>query len=323
MIFIIDNNSEKHSSVITLDALSYMKNTAGGHGSIKQAKPDREAYPMGSSELRQSTCPPSLRERKIVGPVYDVLRCRWQWVQIYDGILNNKSTQMLSHSRYITPMKELSGVLGRKGREHLAFKWVHFARLIPAGIYPVIVPGSCKALSLGSFKCFKKPGLIHLYNVPGQQREAWYSQNSKMLKWFSWIYTTQNQVIRDGNLYVLAQHPPTEGLNRPPESLRAFEHESTSLKKGWQIPRTSDPLAEVLWPQEVVKEWLFAYSKARESHISIPKMCSYTRNVFVMCLLSSIRHKNHQVNCSYKIIKQVSILILGLLMSETQFLFQL
>lgn len=89
---------------------------------------------------------------------------------------------MLSHSRYIIPTKELSGILGRKGREHLAFKWVHFARLIPAGIYPVIMPGSCKALSLGSFKCFKKPGLIHLFNVPGQQEEAWFSQNSKNIE---------------------------------------------------------------------------------------------------------------------------------------------
>lgn len=81
-------------------------------------------------------------------------------------------------------------------------------------------------------------------------------------------------------------------------------------RKAGKFPGRQTLWQNYWWPQEVWKEWLFAYSKARESHINIPKMCSYIRYAFVMCLLSSIRNKNHRVNSSYKIIKQVSILYL-------------
>lgn len=107
-----------------------------------------------------------------------------------------------------------------------------------------------------------------------------------------------------------ATYTEPEHLNGPLETWRVFQHESKFQKKGWQIPRMTDHLAELLVAQEVLKEWLFAYSKARKTHIISPKMCSYTRQAFVMCLLSSIWDKNHQVNCSYKIIKQINILYL-------------
>lgn len=42
-------------------------------------------------------------------------------------------------------------------------------------------------------------------------------------------------------------------LNRPLETLRVFRHESKSQKKGWQIPKMSEPLAELLVAQEVLE----------------------------------------------------------------------
>lgn len=84
----------------------------------------------------------------------------------------------------------------------------------------------------------------------------------------------------------------TRRFKQTTRNSKGVSEELKSLKKGWQIPRMSDPWQNYWWPQEVSKEWLFAYSKARESHINNPKTCSYTRYALVMCLLSSVKYKS-------------------------------
>lgn len=57
---------------------------------------------------------------------------------------------------------------------------------------------------------------------------------------------------------------------------------SQSLRrKVGKFPGCRTPWQNYWWPEEVLKEWLFAYSKAKKSHIYIPKMCSYMRYAFV------------------------------------------
>lgn len=99
-------------------------------------------------------------------------------------------------------------------------------------------------------------------------------------------------------------------LNRPLETLRGFQHESKSQKKGWQIPRVSDPLAELLVARGSLERMALCLLKSKEEPHLHPKdvfiheirIC----NVFTFLNL----RKNHQVNCLYKITKQVSILYL-------------
>lgn len=51
-------------------------------------------------------------------------------------------------------------------------------------------------------------------------------------------------------IYIYSGSAPTYtepvDLNRPLETLRGFQHESKTQKKGWQIPKMWDPLAQLL-----------------------------------------------------------------------------
>ena len=126
------------------------------------------------------------------------------------------ATQMLSHSKYITLLKELNGSPHKKRVECLAC-------LIPARIHPVIMPGVARHSSLGSFKCFKNMGQSTFIISPGSSRKklGMLKSTQKKLKWFLWSYTTQLgdsrwEFIDSGSA---PTYPEPEDLNRSLETL--------------------------------------------------------------------------------------------------------
>lgn len=204
---------------------------------------------------------------------------------------------MLSYSKYITPPKKPSGLLRRKG---WAFGFKVRALCLPYSSWNI--PSTYAWKMQGTFPwgalSALKPGLIRLHNNPRRQREVWYSLKHKKVE-VGFLKLRHSEQGDSGWESVGSGSAPTytepKDLNRLLETLTVFQHKSKSLKRGWQVPKTSGPVAELLVAQEVLKEWLYAYSKAKESHINIPKTCSYTRYAFIMCLLSSIWNKSYKL----------------------------
>lgn len=279
---------EKHSPMFTPGALGYMENTADRNGSVTLARPDGEAPPRGSAEPgRRSTCPPLVRMRRFWATVHDVFRSRYQndesRLMMEYWIRNQNIPHCNANAFTFKIYYPHEGAKWRPRKKRVrAFDFKGSALCWPYSSWNMPSNGAWKLqgpFSQGSFKCFKKPGLIHLHNIPGSRGSLVISKHKKVQVIFLKLHHSELGDLRweficSGSAHTYTTDP--EDLNRPLETLRVFERESTSLKKGWQIPRPSDPLAEILWPQEVLKEWLFAYSKARQSVTLTFQRCVHT-----------------------------------------------